>query len=107
MGLISSLVGCAGESSNSNPPATPADGVDFKFNAPDEETPEAKRKSSEEAESKDVESTKPDGKGSMTTKSESSGVGPPDKHCPTLATKAKCEIALGCAWHTDKKCVAQ
>lgn len=108
MVLFTSFVGCAGESSNTNPPATPADGVDFKYNAPnDDEKPKTKDESSE-ADSKLAESSKSESNSSKRNKSESTDAAePPNKHCPTLSTKAQCEIALGCAWHTDKKCVAQ
>jgi len=108
MVLFTSLVSCAGESSNTNPPATPADGVDFKYNAPDDdEKPKAKDESSE-ADSKLAESSKSESSSSKLNKSESTEASDaPNKRCPTLTTKSKCEIALGCAWHTDKKCVAQ
>jgi predicted lipid-binding transport protein (Tim44 family) len=108
MVLIAGLVGCAGESANSTPPATPADNVDVKFNAPDDDEAANSKNEAKQEESAKAESAKPEAAPSKTSQSKSSeAAGPPDKRCPTLATKAKCEIALGCAWHTDKKCVAQ
>jgi hypothetical protein len=106
--LITILSGCAGENANSSAPATPADNVDVKFNAPDDERAPSSSNDAKGEESTKAESAKSEPAPSKTNRSESSeGAGPPDKRCPTLTTKAKCEIALGCAWHTDKKCVAQ
>jgi hypothetical protein len=106
--VIASLAGCAGESANSSPPAAaPADGVDFKYNGPDEdESPKAKDESSE-SESKKAEPAKSESTASKTNKSDSTESSPaPHKACPGL-TKTQCQISAGCAWHTDNKCVAQ
>ena len=105
--VIASLAGCAGESANSSPPATPADGVDFKFNAPDESEGSNAKGEPTEAESKKNETSKSESKTSNTNKSDSlDSSAPPHKQCPGL-NKANCQIAVGCAWHTDNKCVAQ
>ena len=106
--VIAGLAGCAGESANSSPPATaPADGVDFKYNAPeDDDKPNAKDES-KESDTKQPESTKSESPTSKAGNSDSTDTAPPPhKSCPGL-TKTKCQIAAGCAWHTDNKCVAQ
>ena len=107
--VIASLAGCAGESANSSPPAAaPADGVDFKYNGPDEdENPKAKDESSEAEAKKDEPAKSESATATKTNKSDSTEAAPPPhKACPGL-NKTKCQITAGCAWHTDNKCVAQ
>jgi hypothetical protein len=107
--LFASLAGCAGESANSSPPASPADNVDFKYNGPDDdEGAKSKDDDSKKTDDNKAESAKAETQSSKPNKSESddSSAAPPHKACPGL-TKAKCQISSGCAWHTDNKCVAQ
>jgi hypothetical protein len=104
--VIANLVGCAGQNANSSPPAAPADNVEFKFNATDENETGGASNPSAESET-NSESAKPEPKTQKAEHSESSETtGPPEKYCSGLL-KTKCEITVGCAWHTDKNCVAQ
>ena len=99
--VIAGLFGCAGESANSSPPSSPSEPVDFKFNAPEESDTPAKKEDSEASESKREDSKPPETKKHVF---EESSV--PATSCKGL-NKSKCQVTLGCAWSTDKTCVAQ
>lgn len=97
--VIASLAGCAGESSNSSPPAA-APGVEFEYNAPDESEAKNTKAEAAEPETKKTETPKPEAKKAEPAQES----GPKGKQCKGLAKK-KCEILEGCAWSTDKTCV--
>jgi hypothetical protein len=99
--VIAGLFSCAGESANSSPPSSPSDDVDFKYNAPEESDAPAKKDESEASGTKKEESKPPEAKKHVF---EESSV--PAKSCKGLS-KSSCQVTLGCAWHTDKTCVAQ
>jgi|WetSurMetagenome_2_1015567.scaffolds.fasta_scaffold1459800_1 hypothetical protein len=101
---IAGIVGCGSERANSSPPEGPP-GVDFQYN--DRESSDSK---ATEAESSETEAKKPEAKteeGSKTNVSTATReTGKSATKCEGL-TQKKCEISDGCAWHTEKKCVAQ
>ncbi len=100
-GLIAGLFGCAGESANSSPPSAPSEPVNFKFNAPEESDAPANKEDSAKSETKKEEPKPPETKKHVF---EESSV--PATSCKGL-NKNKCQVTLGCAWSTDKTCVAQ
>jgi hypothetical protein len=97
------FAGCGGGESASSGPAKDPSGVDMEFHEPEEET-EATESEPAEPEATESESSKEEA-------AESEAPAPkkepePQKSCEGLTQKT-CEITVGCAWHTDKKCVQQ
>ncbi len=105
--VMATIVGCGSERANSSPPESPP-GVDFQYN--DRESTDSKATGAESSESSETEAKKPETKADEGTKTNASTAtretGKPAAKCEGL-TQKKCEISDGCAWHTDKKCVAQ
>ena len=100
------LVGCSSERANSSPPET-APGVDFQYNDPESADSKQTEPDTAEPDAKKAESSKTEADKSHASKHEAtreSSMAP--AQCTGL-TQKKCEISNGCAWHTDKKCVAQ
>ena len=111
---LAGIVGCSSERANSSPPESPP-GVDVQYNDPeasDSKTTESDTAKTGEsdtaaAETKKTESSKQqDSKTNVSSHEATRETGKSATKCEGL-TQKKCEISDGCAWHTDKKCVAQ
>lgn len=95
--LEASILGCtacSGQPAESRPVTDPS-GVELEFKEPQT----SEQESAEVDDSAEAESPEP-------SQSDAAQAEPPPKSCSGLP-KATCEITLGCAWSTDKKCVAQ
>lgn len=105
MAVMAAMGGCTGERANSSPPESPP-GVDFQYNAPEEGDSAKSDAKSDEAESSKTESSKTESAKSKPTRESSREPSTSPEGCKGLAQK-KCEVSVGCAWSTDKKCVPQ
>ena len=110
--LIFSFSGCGGPGATSAPPEEPS-GVETESYAPEENESEATESESAEPEAAESESSTPQGAESESSNAAEFGEAkpaprqePPKKSCDGLPQKT-CEITVGCAWSTDKKCVEQ
>ena len=109
--VIACLAGCS-ERTTSSPASDPSD-VEVEFNdsegdeaEPDEEvdaesTDNDEAESADEVEQRDLDEEKPAGDEPAQAQEE-----PPRKACSDLPQKT-CQVTVGCAWSTDKKCVDQ
>jgi hypothetical protein len=103
--IMAGLLGCGGDRASAGPAEGPP-GVDFQFNG-------AESADSNESGSKSAESSKPAAESSQSEPAKAQPqresareAGGSPEACKGL-TQKKCEIAVGCAWSTDKKCVPQ
>ncbi len=102
---IVTIVGCGSERANSSPPESPP-GVDFQYNAPQDSDSATSEAKSDEAEPSNAGSTKPEPAKPKTQHESTREPSTSPEACKGLAQK-KCEVSVGCAWSTDKKCVPQ
>jgi hypothetical protein len=110
--LVASFVGCGGQGATSAPPEEPS-GAEAESYAPEPTEPEATESESPESEATEPESATPEAAesegGNAAESSEARPARrqePPKKSCDGLPQRT-CEITVGCAWSTDKKCVEQ
>jgi hypothetical protein len=100
---IAVVIGCANQKAAPEPQTGPP-GVDIEYNDRDDaaaepKSAEADPKSKPEKSAKDEESRSP--------KDESDSKPAPAKKSCTELKKSDCEVTMGCAWSSDKKCVNQ
>jgi hypothetical protein len=110
--LIVSFAGCGGSGATSAPPEEPSS-VETESTPPEQTESEATESESAEPEAAESESAKPEAAesepGNAAESSEAKPAPqkePPKQHCDGLAQKT-CQVTVGCAWSTDKKCVEQ
>jgi hypothetical protein len=101
--LVFCFVGCSSQQAPSAPAKDPS-GVEMEFHEPEETEAEAAESESEEAEATEAEGG--DAEAAEAESKPAQRQEPPKKSCDGLAQKT-CEITVGCAWSTDKKCVEQ
>jgi hypothetical protein len=99
---IAVVVGCASQQAAPEPQTGPP-GVDIEYHDRDDEA--ATKSNSAESEAKDKETAKDEA--SSPPKDESESKPPPAKKDCTGLKKVDCEVTVGCAWSSDKKCVNQ
>ncbi|MBN1606855.1 MAG: hypothetical protein JW940_09480 [Polyangiaceae bacterium] len=105
--LIVSFAGCGGQGATSAPPEEPSS-VEMESTAPEQTESEATESESAEPEAAESESAEPEAAESETSSEANPAPEkePPRKSCDGLPQRT-CQVTVGCAWHTDKKCVEQ
>jgi hypothetical protein len=99
---IAVVVGCASQQAAPEPQTGPP-GVDIEYR--DREDEAATKSSDAESEVKEKETAKDEE--SNPPKDENGGKPAPAKKDCTGLKKTNCEVTVGCAWSSDKKCVHQ
>jgi hypothetical protein len=99
---IAVVVGCSSQQAAPEPRTGPP-GVDIEYN--DREDEAAPKSGDAESAAEEKESAKDEVSSPSKDESESKAA-PAKKDCTGLK-KANCEVTVGCAWSSDKKCVHQ
>jgi hypothetical protein len=104
--MILGLAGCGGNQPSPTTPEAPAAGGEAEPSEPKAEEPAAPESEAAEPETTPPEKpeTTPEGAGKEPAAAPDSRA--PKKSCNGL-DKSTCEVTVGCAWHSTKKCISQ
>jgi hypothetical protein len=100
---IAVVIGCASQQQTAPEPQTGPPGVDIEYN--DRKESAEPKSDGAEPEATESKSTKEEEK-SVPKEPDEGKAPPPKKSCDGLK-KTQCEVTVGCAWSSDKKCVSQ
>jgi hypothetical protein len=98
------FAGCGGGENSASGPAKDPSGVEMEFHEPEgDDSTEAPESESAESERTESDQGQADAEQEEAPPPKAKE---PQKSCDGLGQKT-CEITVGCAWSTDKKCVEQ